>query len=112
MGFKITDKDGLAEELQRLSQIRFDAVVLKNMTQIYKRGKEEGGTPVDSGELKISLGQSGDTVGYTKDYAPHVEFGHRTINGGYVPGQRFLYANVEAQRPNFYEDLRRQIERF
>ena len=46
MGFQIVDEDGLAEELQRLSQLRFDAVILKNMTQIYNRGKADGGTPV------------------------------------------------------------------
>lgn len=118
MAFKITDEDGLAEELQRLSQVRFDAVVIKSMSQIYERGKSSDcktrktGTPVDSGELIISLSQSFDEVGYTKDYAPHVEYGHRTVNGGYVEGQRFLYANVETQRPIFIEDLKKQIARF
>ena len=86
MAFEIIDVDGLAKELDRLSHLRFEAVVLKNMTQIYNRGKS-GGTPVDTGELRISLTQTGDTVGYTKDYAPHVEYGHRTRGGGYVQGQ-------------------------
>ena len=66
MGFELNDVDGLSEELRRLSQLRFDAVIEKNMTEIYRRGKEDGGTPVDTGELKISLSQSGDEVGYTK----------------------------------------------
>lgn len=109
MGFELTDVDGLAEELARLSQLRFDAVIKKNMTQIYNRGKGEGGTPVDTGELRLSLSQSGDEVGYTKDYAPHVEYGHRTVNGGFVQGQRFLQRNVDTQRPIFEEDLRRQL---
>ena len=112
MDFDIVDKDGLAEELQRLSQIRFDAVVMKNMTQIYNRGKREGGTPVDTGELRKSLGHKSDEVGYTKSYAPHVEYGHRTRGGGFVPGQRFLKRNVDAQRPIFYEDLKRQVKSF
>lgn len=112
MGFEIMDGDGLAEELQRLSQVRFDAVIEKNMTQIYQRGKSAGGTPVDTGELRMSLGQSGDEVGYTKDYAPHVEFGHRTRGGGYVQGQRYLERNVNAQRPIYEQDLRDQIARF
>lgn len=112
MGFEITDVDGLADELHRLSHLRFDAVVLKNMTQIYNRGKQEGGTPVDTGELRLSLSQAGDTVGYTKDYAPHVEYGHRTANGGFVTGQHFLKKNVDAQRPIFEEDLRRELRRF
>lgn len=112
MGFEIVDEDGLASELQRLSQLRFDAVIKKNMTQIYNRGKQDGGTPVDTGELRISLGHKDDIVGYTKDYAPHVEYGHRTRNGGFVPGQRFLEKNVNTQKPIFYEDLRKQLRRF
>ena len=112
MGFEIVDEDGLAAELQRLSQLRFDAVIKKNMTQIYNRGKQDGGTPVDPGELRISLGHKDDIVGYTKDYAPHVEYGHRTRNGGFVPGQRFLEKNVNIQKPVFHEDLRKQLRRF
>lgn len=112
MGFEIVDEDGLADELQRLSQLRFDAVIKKNMTQIYNRGKQDGGTPVDTGELRISLGHKDDIVGYAKDYAPHVEYGHRTRNGGFVPGQRFLEKNVNTQKPIFYEDLRKQLRRF
>ena len=111
MAFEIIDVDGLAKELDRLSHLRFEAVVLKNMTQIYSRGMS-GGTPVDTGELRISLTQTGDTVGYTKDYAPHVEYGHRTRGGGYVQGQHFLKKNVDVQRPIFEEDLRRELRRF
>lgn len=111
MAFEIIDVDGLAKELDRLSHLRFEAVVLKNMTQIYNRGKS-GDTPVDTGELRISLTQTGDTVGYTKDYAPHVEYGHRTRGGGYVQGQHFLKKNVDTQRPIFEEDLRRELRRF
>ena len=95
----------LEAELRRLNDIRFDAVVKKQVTQMVNRARAPGGTPVDTGELRLSLGSSGDEVGYTKDYAPHVEYGHRTVNGGYVPGQRFLQANVEAQRPIYKEDL-------
>lgn len=111
MGLRLTltDVDNLAGKLSRMSQVRFDAVVKKNMTQIYNRGKSDGGTPVDTGELRLSLGQSGDTVGYSKSYAPHVEYGHRTVNGGYVQGQLFLKRNVDAQRPIFRQDLIRQL---
>ena len=112
MGFRIVDEDGLAEELQRLSHLRFDAVVLKSMTQIYNRGKADGGTPVDTGELRGSEAQVGDTVYYSKSYAAHVEYGHRTVNGGYVQGQRYLKRNVDTQRPIFIADLRKQLRRF
>jgi len=111
MGFRVDDEDNLAGELARLSQLRFDAVIIKNMTQIYNRGVN-GGTPVRTGELRMSLGHTRDVVYYTKSYAAHVEYGHRTRGGGYVKGQRYLYANVETQRPIFHEDLRKQLRRF
>lgn len=111
MGLVIHDVNDLAGKLNRLSHVRFEAVVIKNMTQIYNRGKANGGTPVDTGELRMSLGQSGDTVGYAKDYAPHVEYGHRTVNGGYVEGQRFLQRNVRAQEPIFRQDLIDQLRK-
>lgn len=111
MGLVIRDVNDLAGKLNRLSHVRFEAVAIKNMTQIYNRGKANGGTPVDTGELRMSLGQSGDTVGYAKDYAPHVEYGHRTVNGGYVEGQRFLQRNVRAQEPIFRQDLIDQLRK-
>lgn len=111
MGLVIRDVNDLAGKLNRLSHVRFEAVVIKNMTQIYNRGKANGGTPVDTGELRMSLGQSGDTVGYAKDYAPHVEYGHRTVNGGYVEGQHFLQRNVRAQEPIFRQDLIDQLRK-
>jgi hypothetical protein len=111
MGLVIRDVNDLAGKLNRLSHVRFEAAVIKNMTQIYNRGKANGGTPVDTGELRTSLGQSGDTVGYAKDYAPHVEYGHRTVNGGYVEGQRFLQRNVRAQEPIFRQDLIDQLRK-
>lgn len=111
MGITMTDVNGLGRKLQRLSHARYDAVIAKNMTQIYNRGKSDGGTPVASGELRLSLGHTGDTVGYVKDYAPHVEYGHRTVNGGYVPGQLYLKRNVDTQRPIYKQDLIEQIRR-
>ena len=101
----------LESELRRLSDVRFDAVVKKQVTQMVNRARAPGGTPVDTGELRLSLGASGDEVGYTKDYAPHVEYGHRTVNGGYVPGQYFLRDNVETQRPIYREDLLKAIKK-
>ena len=120
MGFVIQDVNDLAGKLKRLSSVRFDAVIAKNMAQIFNRGKADGGTPVSTektrpggphGELRMSLGQSGDTVGYAKDYAPDVEYGHRTVSGGYVQGQRFLKRNVDAQRPIFQQDLIDQLKK-
>lgn len=112
-GFRMSIEGLLAleSELRRLNDVRFDAVVKKQVTQMVNRAMAPGGTPVDTGELRLSLGSSGDEVGYTKDYAPHVEYGHRTVNGGYVPGQYFLRDNVETQRPIYREDLLKAIKK-
>ena len=45
MGIVIRDVNGLAGKLNRLSHVRFEAVIMKNMAQIYNRGKADGGTP-------------------------------------------------------------------
>lgn len=78
----------LEKELERLNAIRFDAVLKKNLTQILNTARSDG-TPVDSEELRKSSSMEGGEVGYTKEYAPHVEYGHRTRNGGFVQGQHF-----------------------
>lgn len=112
MEIKITfdqaDIDRLIHALQAKNQIRWEAIVKKNVTQLLNSARN-GGTPVDTGELRISSSTYGDEMGYTKDYAPHVEYGHRIVrNGiqiGYVEGQFYLKKNVDAQRFVFYNDL-------
>lgn len=114
-GFKIviTDVDGLGDKLATLANFGkvADRLVKRQATEMYNRGKSDGGTPVDTGELMGSLTQSGgDEVGYSKEYAPHVEFGHRTVGGGYVEGQHYLEANVKAQEPIYKRQLLKLLE--
>lgn len=111
MMIKLTGTEKLASKLRSMNEIRFNAVCLKNLTQLRNRAVN-GGTPVDTGELRMSAGittPSGSglngEMGYTKDYAPHVEYGHRTLSGGFVQGQHFLRDNVETQKPIFKQDL-------
>lgn len=100
----------LAEKLRKMNEIRFDAVVKKNVTQMLNAARN-GGTPVDSGELRKSASTFGDEMGYTKEYAPHVEYGHRTLDGGWVPGQRFLQKNADTQRVIYRQDLLNAIRK-
>lgn len=110
--------DELAAALKRGNKVKLDAVLTKNLTEMNNRAKN-GGTPVDTGELRLSsgiskpkmaLGESGE-MGYTKSYGAHVEFGHRTKNGGWVPGQYYLKKNLESQMPVFKEDLEKEIKK-
>lgn len=125
--------DKLEKELLRLNGVRFDAVAKKSITQMWNRSKgidpDKGGTPVSTektrpggphGELRKSASTSGIrgdssaydiSMGYTSEYAPHVEYGHRTRNGGFVPGQRFLYHNLDIQRGIYAEDLKKAIKK-
>lgn len=109
---KIAGIEALESALRQLSEVRFEAVEKKQLADILKRARQPGGTPVDTGELRQSARVSGKEMGYTKEYAPHVEFGHRTVNGGFVSGQHFLKRNVDTQRPIYKDDLIKQIERF
>ena len=121
-GIKVTVKGipALEKELRRLSGLRFDAVIEKQTVEMVDRGSKshnpaQGGTPYDTGEMIQSIGKSGrgyeEEAGYTKDYAPHVEYGHRTLDGGFVQGQHFLQTNVELQRPIYRNDLLQEIRK-
>lgn len=97
----------LERELKRLNEVRFEGIVTKNLTQMFNRAKSL--TPVKSSQLKQSISKGKEEIGYTKDYAPHVEYGHRVvIHGkqvGYVNGQYFLKKNVDIQRDIYKKDL-------
>lgn len=107
----MTGLEQLERKLQRLNNIRFDGVVKKQLTQMLNRARTPGGTPFDSGELRKSSCISGDRVGYMAEYAPHVEYGHRTINGGWIPGQKYLQNNVSQQKPIYEQDLKDAIRK-
>lgn len=97
----------LEAELNRLNSVKFNQVVAKQTKELLNRAGASGGTPVDTGNLRMSsrADPSDGVMGYTVEYAPHVEFGHRTRNGGYAEGQRFLQHNVDTQRPIYKQDL-------
>lgn len=96
-------------EFDRLLDVEFEAVKKKQLTEMLNRARQPGGTPVDTGELRLSSGISEDEMGYTKEYAPHVEYGHRTVDGGYVEGQYFLKSNVDIQKPIYQADLLKRL---
>lgn len=106
-GIEIEGIPQLENELNRLNSVRWNAVVMKQVREMLNRARQPGGTPVDSGELRdSSRGEPNQgLMGYTAEYAPHVEYGHRTVDGGYVAGQHFLKENVDTQRDIYKEDL-------
>jgi|SRR5690625_3384595 len=110
--YELMGADVLASALMAKSRTDFEKVRNKSLLDmrnraVASRDPSRGGTPRDSGELRLSAGTDTNRgyMGYTKDYAPHVNFGHRKRGGGYVPGQNFLGANVNIQNPIYRQDL-------
>lgn len=108
------DIEEFKRKLESLQNLDVRPAISNSLTEMYNRAADdnpkEGGTPFDDGELQrsriaIRATRTEGEFGYTKEYSPHVEYGHRTRNGGYVEGQRFLQNNVEIQRPIFYREL-------
>lgn len=107
--------DELSHKLMTKSQTDFAKVGRKNIRDIYSRSQKnayqggmvptDGGTPVDSNELRMSAKYRDDEMGYSAEHGVHVEYGHRTRNGGFVPGQYYLKRNVDTQRPIYKQDL-------
>lgn len=108
---KVTGIESLEKKLSKLNTFRFEAVIIKNTTQLYNYMKPN--TPRDTGWLMNNFyaEPKEGIVGYTPEYAPHVEYGHRTINGGYVPGQYFLKKGVDTQREIYKRDLINAIKK-
>lgn len=114
----------IMKRFEELTETTTDQIKKKTMTQIFKRAVQTGGTPVSTertrpggphGELRQSatVSPTYDMMGYSKDYAPHVEFGHRVVvhgkSCGYVPGQYYLKANINKQYPILANDVKNAL---
>jgi len=119
MKVTITGAEPLQKVLNDLEnfQVHLDAVRAKQVTEISNRAAAAlgtpGATPRDTGELRISAHADYNdfTFGYSKEYAGHVEYGHRTRSGGFVEGQRYLETNKDIQSPIYREDAGKEIEK-
>lgn len=110
---EITGIKPLSKEVLRLSQIEWQKIVQKNLRQMMNRAAKEPGTPIgETRRLRDSrrMDTASGTMGYAVEYAPHVEYGHRTVNGGYVPGQRFLLGNVQEQQAILLKDFQAALK--
>ena len=111
---------GAFKKLQDLGGIK--DLCVRQAQQMEERGKAAlgtpGATPRKTGDLRKSLMTDtqmpdGAAVAYTMEYAPHVNYGHRTRGGkGYVEGQHFLEANMKEQAPIFEQETKEYLQRF
>lgn len=77
----------LEKELDRMNSIRWEAIRKKQTVELLNRARASGGTPVSTeatrpggphGELRLSSGTSGETMGYTKEYALRICDAYKT----------------------------------
>lgn len=105
----------VVSELSRIAHINISSVLKKNATELFNRASAPPGTPRDTGELilsrQVEFRKDEAIFGYGKEYAPHVEYGHRTRNGKFVSGQFYLKRNLETQVPILERDVLLKIKR-
>jgi predicted GTPase len=112
-----------ADKLKKLdtrAMSNFSEETLKELSERYLR-KVIMRTPVMTGNLRrgwtvgeITKTENGYAIGIINnvEYAPYVEFGHRTRNGGWVAGQLFMTnseAELERELPQILES---KLEKF
>lgn len=102
--------EALQKKLIKKSGADFAEVGKKNIRDIYARSQKPGGTPVKTNELRMSAKYREEEFGYSAPHAPHTEYGHRTVSGGFVPGQFYLKRNVDTQRPIYKEELKQKLK--
>lgn len=100
-------------KLDALRQMDLTALFQKTMAEMDNRADEltprgETGKLFQTRGFKVTR-QDG-TYFYTQQYAPHVEYGHATRGGGFVPGQFYLKRNYTKQVNVFKKDVLRVLK--
>lgn len=108
MKVEITGAKELESKLENVADIDWDRIYAAQGEEMLARS--DAVTPYKTGELRSSAQYDDGEFGYTADYAPDVNYGHRTRNGGYVEGQHFLEEVVNGQEENFKELVMKELE--
>ncbi len=112
----LSGDEELEEVLRSHADTDFRKAIKATTVKLLRNAKE--GTPVDTGKLKQHLYADYPTssdnpeglVYYTMHYAPHVEYGHRTVSGGYVQGQYYLKKAVQGTQDEFKRQILGAVE--
>lgn len=92
-----------------------DKAVADSLTRMYNRASKRPYTPIDTGELKNSrtktqVSNGSGEFGYNKEYAKRIEYGGRDKKGRYIAPRRYLQSNVNLEKTQFPNDLRKALE--
>ena len=103
MKITITGVEEVKSRLTRLADVPWSDIQEDEAREM--KAKSDTVTPVDTGALRSSATYDDGEFGYTVDYAPHVNYGHRTRSGSFVPGQHFLEEVVNGQDEKYKQEV-------
>lgn len=124
---KLFNDEDFARRMRGLQKIDMRSLYADTVASMMRRSRANGekkrkavspATPYRHGYLnrsrKTAVKESGGYFGYSAEYAPHVEYGHRLVrNGrqvGYVKGQHFLRANIKMEAKLFKKRIQKVYE--
>lgn len=100
MGIHFSNFDKFSGKLETITEQGLDVVdrFLDQEAETIK-GRVQDNTPVDTGLLRERWAHTPASGGQCQiynnvDYAAHVEYGHRTRNGGFVKGRKMLHRGM------------------
>ena len=110
MGIKLAGFDLFNEKLEAIENNGPETVnkfIAQEAETVLDRVK--GNTPTITGRLKNGWHRTDAADGKCQiydnvDYAAHVEYGHRTRNGGFVKGRKMLHRGLTETSKAFEED--------
>lgn len=109
--------ESFLNKLENTDSIRagVDKAIADSLTRMYNRASKRPYTPIDKGELKNSrtktrVSNGSGEFGYNKVYARRIEYGGRDKKGRYIAPRRYLQSNVNLEKTQFPNDLRKALE--
>lgn len=108
MKITITGVERVNAALTKLGHVEWDPIQEKQADAM--ENKSDAVVPVDTGALRDSATFENGEFGYTVDYAPHVNYGHATRGGGFVPGRHFLEEVVNSQEQNYKDEVLKYLK--
>lgn len=113
MGMSINGFDRLNKKFARIVREfpEHAEILIDQQGELLKKDVKEN-TPTDTGWLKINWEKTpvkdlSTTVYNNVEYANHVEYGHRTLKGGFVKGAKMLHKAVAHRKSVFLQDTRK-----
>lgn len=110
MGIHFSSFDKFSDKLETIVD-RGPEVVDRFLNQEAEviKGRVQNNTPVDTGLLRGRWSHDQASGGKCQifnnvDYAAHVEYGHRTRNGGFVKGRKMLHRGMVQSGKAFEAD--------